>query len=259
MTAEAFTQASVRGTYALAVIGHGGEGLFTGLGLLEFDGRGTVSGSFTENRPADRYGDRTIVTVPYRAMYTVDANGIGATTLPDGEQDSIFSIRQMGVVGVANGSRIAQELSVVFQRLDIATGTLKTGIATRLPDGAEFNNRSLRGRYVGASVSRGGQATAAGFGVLTYDGNGGFSESNVANVQGQSFRDRQLITRSDQGTYNVHADGTGVVADGGVLFVITRATLNDGVAIADEYAFFVRDLMPATGVLFTGITKRLSD
>ena len=257
MTAEAFTQASVQGTYALAVSGHGGEGLFTALGRLEFDGRGTVSGFFTENRPADRYGDRTVVTVPYRAMYTVDANGIGATTVPDtGEQDSIFSIRQMGV---ANGSRIAQELSFVFQRLDIATGALKTGIATRLPDGAEFNNGSLRGRYVGASVSRGGQATAAGFGVLTYDGNGGFSESNVANVQGQSFRDRQLITRSDQGTYNVHADGTGMVADGGVVFVITRATLKDGVAIAEEYAFFVRELMPATGVLFTGITKRLSD
>ena len=257
MTAEAFTQASVQGTYALAVSGHGGEGLFTALGLLEFDGRGTVSGSFTENRPADRYGERSVVTVPYRAIYTVDANGIGATTLPDtGEQDSIFSIRQMGV---SNGSRIAQELSVVFQRLDTATGTLKTGIATRLPDGVEFNNGSLRGRYVGASVSRGGQATAAGFGVLTYDGNGGFSELNVANVQGQSFRDRQLITRSDQGTYNVHADGTGVVADGGVVFVITRAAPKDGIAIAEEYAFFVRDLMPATGVLFTGVTKRLSD
>ena len=257
MTTDGIAVASVQGTYAIAVTGHGGDGLFAALGRLEFDGRGTVSGSLTENRPGDRYGDRTVVTVPYRAMYTVDANGIGATTLPDtGEQDSIFSIRQMGV---ANASRMARELSFVFQRLDVATGTLKTGIGTRLPDGAEFNNGSLRGRYVGASVSRGGQATAAGFGVLTYDGNGGFSESNVANIQGQSFRDRQLITRSDQGTYDVHADGTGAVADGGVVFVITRATLNDGVAIAEEYAFFVRDLMPTTGGLFTGITKRLSD
>ena len=257
MTAEAFTQASVQGTYALAVSGHGGEGLFTALGLLNFDGGGSVSGLFTENRPADRYGDRTVASVPYRAMYTVDANGIGATTLPDtGEHDSIFSIRQMDT---ANVSRMARELAVVFQRLDIATGALKTGIATRLPDGAEFDDRSLRGRYVGASISQGGQAAAAGFGVLTYDGNGRFSESNLANVQGQSFRDRQLVTGSDQGTYTVHADGTGVVAGGGVVFVITRATLNHGVAIAEEYAFFVRDLMPATGGLFTGITKRLSD
>ena len=232
-----FHAGSVRGTYAVAALGEGGRAPFAALGLLRFDGRGNVSGSFTENRPADRYGDRTLVTVPYQAVYTVDANGLGATTLPDtGEQDSIFSIRQMDV---ANGSRIAQELSVVFQRLDSSTGTLKTGIATRLPEGGEFSNRSLRGRYVGASVSRGGQATAAGFGVLTYDGKGGFSESNLANVQGQSFRDRQLVTGSDQGTYTVHADGTGVVAGGGVVFVITRATLKDGVPIAEEYAFFV--------------------
>lgn len=257
MTADGITAASVQGTYALAVGGHSGEGLFTALGLLKFDGQGTVFGSFAENTPADRYGERLIVTVPYRAMYTVDANGIGATTLPDtGEQDSIFSIRQMDT---ANGSPLARELAVVFQRLDIATGVLKTAIATRLPDNAEFDNGSLRGQYVGASISQGGHAAAAGFGVLTYDGNGGFSESNVANVQGQSFRDRQLVTGSDQGTYTVHADGTGVVAGGGVVFVITRATLNHGMPIAEEYAFFVRDLMPATGGLFTGITKRLSD
>jgi hypothetical protein len=257
MMADGMTVASVRGTYALAVIGRGGEGSFAALGLLKFDGRGSVSGSFIENRPADRYGVRTLVTVPYRAMYTVDANGIGATTLREtGEQDSIFSIRQMAI---ADSSPIAQELSVVFQDLDVSTGNLKTGTANRLPDGAEFTDRSLRGRYVGASISRGGQAAAAGFGVVTYDGNGGFSESNLANVQGQSFRDRQIATGSDQGTYTVHADGTGMVAGGGVVFVITRAKLHDGVAMAEEYAFFVRDLMPATGVLFTGITKRLPD
>ena len=257
MTADGFTAASVRGTYALVVVGRGGQAQFAALGLLKFDGRGNVSGSMTENRPADRYGDRTLVTVPYLATYTVDANGIGATTLPEtGEQDSIFSIRQ---TDTANGSRVAQELSVVFQRVDVSTGSLKTATATRLPDGAEFNNDSLRGRYIGASISQGGQAVAAGFGVLTYDGNGAFSESNIANIQGQSFRDRQVITGSDQGTYVVNPDGTGTIAGGGVVFVITRAKLTDGVAIAEEYAFFVRDLVPATGVLFTGVTRKLSD
>jgi hypothetical protein len=257
MTADGFTAASIKGTYALAVIGRGGQGSFAALGLLKFDGRGNVSGSFAENRPANRYGDRTIVTVPYQATYTIEADGIGATALPGtGEQDSIFSIRQ---TNTADESRIAQELSVVFERLDVSTGSLKTAVATRLPDEAEFNNGSLRGLYVGASISQGGQSAAAGFGMLTYDGNGGFCESNIANMQGQSFRDRQLVTGFDHGTYAVHADGTGVVAEGGVVFVITRAKLTDGVAIAEEYAFFVRDLVPATGGLFTGITKRLSE
>ena len=94
-----FHAGSVRGTYAVAVLGKGGRAPFAALGLLRFDGRGNVSGSFTENRPANRYGDRTLVTVPYRAVYTVDANGLGATTLPEtGEPDSIFSIRQMDIV-----------------------------------------------------------------------------------------------------------------------------------------------------------------
>jgi hypothetical protein len=43
-----------------------------------------------------------------------------------------------------------------------------------------------------------------------------------------------------------------------VVFVITRAKLTEGIAIAEEYAFFVRDLVPATGALFTGTVKRLS-
>jgi hypothetical protein len=257
MAADGFTVASVRGTYALVVVGRGGQSQFAALGLVKFDGRGSVSGSLTENRPTDRYGDRTLVTVPYRATYTIAANGIGATSLPEtGEQDSILSIRQTDIV---DGSRVAQELSLVFQRLDVSTGSLKIAVATRLSDGASFGNASLKGRYVGASVSQGGQAAAAGFGALSYDGNGGFSESNIANIQGQSFRDRQVITGSDQGTYVVNPDGTGTVAGGGVVFVTTRAKLTEGVAIAEEYAFFVRDLVPPTGILFTGVTRRLPD
>jgi hypothetical protein len=248
MTDGDFTTASIEGTFALSAIGRGGDSAFAALGLLTFDGRGEVSGSFIENRPTDRYGERALVNVPYRATCTVNPNGTGAITLAEtGEEDT------------GGGARIAQELSLVFRRLDVAGGSLRTATATRLPDGARFNTGSLAGRFVGASISRGGQAPAAGFGVLSYDGHGGFSESNIANIQGDSFRDRRVVTGSDRGTYAVHADGTGEVAGGGVLFVITRATLSDGPAIAEEYAFFLRDLIPTTGVLFTGIAKRLGD
>ncbi len=257
MTGGEFTTSSVEGVYALNVTGRGGQASFAAVGLLRFDGRGNVSGSFTENRPGDRYGERTLVDVPYRATYRMNTNGIGATILAEtGEEDSVFAIRQ---TDKSDGSPIAQQLSFVFRRLDLSTGSLRTGDATRLPEGAAFNNASLKGRYIGSSASWGGQGVAAGFGVLTYNGNGGFSESNIANVQGETFRDRQVITGSDQGIYAVHADGTGTVAGGGVVFVITRANIIDGIAIAEEYAFFVRDLVSATGILFTGITRRLSD
>jgi hypothetical protein len=257
MTADGFGIARVEGTFGIAVIGYGGHSAFASVGLLSFDGRGGVSGSLTENRPAARFGDRTLVTVPYRGTYTVDVNGIGATALlENGAQDSLFSIRDTDIV---NGSCIAREIAMVFLPLDVSTGSLKTAVATRLPDGAVFANGSLKGRYIGASISHGGQAIAAGFGALSYDGNGGFSEANMANVQGSTFRDRQIITGSDHGTYAVNPDGTGTVAGGGVVFVITRARLTDGVALAEEYAFVVRDPVPATGILFTGVTTRLSD
>lgn len=256
MTDGDFTTASIQGTFALSTIGRGGRDAFAALGVLRFDGHGDVSGSFIENRPADRYGERTIVNVPYRATCRVNPNGIGALLLAEtSEDDAILAIRH---VAAGDGRLVVAELSLVFLRLDVSGGTLRTATATRLPDNAQFNAGSLAGRYIGASIGRGGQAAAAGFGVLSYDGHGAFSESNIANVQGESFRDRQVVTGSDQGRYVVHADGSGEVAEGGVLFMITRATPTNGLAVAEEYAFFVRDLIPSTGILFTGTAKRVA-
>jgi hypothetical protein len=257
MASHSFTSAVVRGTYAVAVTGHGGESPFASVGLLNFDGQGRVSGSFTENRPADGYGNRQVIFVPYLATYSVDANGIGATAVPnDAERDSIFSVRKADLI---DGVYVAQEIAVVFSRLESSSGNLKIATASRLPDDIAFTDASLKGRYVGASISQGGQAVAAGFGVLRYDGNGGFSESNIANVQGSSFRDRQVVSGSDTGKYAVNPDGTGTIAGGGVVFVVTRASVVGGVPVAEEYAFFVKDLVPTTGTLFTGITRKLSD
>jgi hypothetical protein len=57
----------------------------------------------------------------------------------------------------------------------------------------------------------------------------------------------------------VNADGTGTVADGGVMFVITRATLIDGAPRADEYSLIVRNAVPTNGAHFTGVVRRVSD
>ena len=67
------------------------------------------------------------------------------------------------------------------------------------------------------------------------------------------------MSGSDAGKYTVNADGTGNVSNGGVFFVITRANLVDGIKVAQEYSFIVRDLIPTTGNLVTGVAKRLSD
>ena len=99
----------------------------------------------------------------------------------------------------------------------------------------------------------------AGFGVLTYDGAGGFSESNVANVQGDSIHTRQFVRGTDWGRYRVNAVGTGWVADCGVVLVITQATVIGGIARADEYAFMTQALVPTNGAHFTGVVRRIAD
>jgi len=76
MTGGEFTTSSVEGVYALNVTGRGGQASFAAVGLLRFDGRGNVSGSFTENRPGDRYGERTLIDVPYRATYSLGSSRV---------------------------------------------------------------------------------------------------------------------------------------------------------------------------------------
>lgn len=254
---DAINTASVRGTYALTLSGEGGSAPLAGIGFIRFDGAGRLSGFWRESRPGAEYGERVLAEVAYETGYGVTANGTGALTTPGAEEpDGYLAIRSVTRLG---GIAFADELALVFRTLDSATGALRTATAVRLPDNASFNAASLRGRYLGFAVGRGGQFPVAGFGAVVYDGEGGFSEENVANVQGESFRDRRFVANADRGTYTVDSDGTGTVADGGVLLMITRARLLGDRTIADAYSFIVRDLAPVNGAQFTGTVKRLGD
>lgn len=257
MDAQAFGLSSLQGTYAVRGAGWGGQAPLAAIGLLAFGGDGTVSGRTLQSLPGDRFGERRLLESPVEATCTVAANGTGSI-VPAGGGDTLaqFAITR---VAAAGGAWIAQDVSLVFRALEPVTGSLVTGRATRLPDEGAFTDASLSGTYVGTSVGRGGQTPGAGFGVLIYDGAGRFSETNITNVQAGSFRDRTFVTGADQGVYAVNADGTGTVANGGVVFVITRAEVVGGIRRALEYAFIVRDLVPATGSHVTGITRRRSD
>lgn len=257
MTSNVFTNSSLAGSYAVAVAGEGGRLPYAALGLLSFDGAGGVSGYFSENRPGPSFSERSLVDTPYRRRYSVSANGLG-TVLPEDSDEIDCYLAVRAVVGERAGT-IAHEIALVFRGLDPLTGSLRTGVGLRRPDRAVFNNASLHGRYTGFAVGRGGQLPMAGLGVLAYDGAGGFAEENVANVQGEAIGVRQFVNGTDQGRFAVNGDGVGSVADGGVLLVITRATIVDGVARADEYSFMGRDLVPTNGAHFTGVVRRISD
>lgn len=243
---------SVAGTYAVTVGGQGGQAPFAALGLLRFDGAGRAAGFLLENRRGAGFGERALQRVEIDAAFALDADGLGVLGDP-GEPIAHLAVR----AAVADG--VVPELGLVFRELDASTGALRTGVLSRLPDAAVFGVASLTGRYVGMALGQGGQATAAGFGLLRYDGAGGFEERNLANIPGESFRERRFVHGSDRGAYTVAADGTGGVAGGAVRFVITRASLRDGVAIAEAYGFFAVELVPVTAAHFTGTVRRIGD
>jgi hypothetical protein len=257
MSGIEFTPANLQGTYALSIIGEGGEAPFAAVGLLAFDGAGGVSGSIAENRRGDRYGARVVIDVPYRATCTLEASGLGVISAAGAsDPEAYLTIREVAQHGVG---MVADAIALVFRDLDASTGCLRLAEGFRRPDGAVFSNASLKGRYMGFAVGNGGRTPMAGFGVVTYDGEGGFSETNVANAASTTFAARQFVRGEDSGRYVVEPDGTGSVADGGLRFVITRVRMTEGVALAEEYRFVLRDLVPATGSLFTGIVRRVSD
>jgi hypothetical protein len=258
VTRPDFTTASLSGTFAVSLSGEGSGPAYVALGLFAFDGTGGVSGSLMESRPGDHYAERTVAAAPYLARYEMTPDGLG--TLRLNESDDIDARIAVRAAADRATSPVVEELALVFRSLDPRTGGLRIGSARRLPDGAVFSNASLSGRYTGFGVGRGGQSPVSGFGVISYDGAGAFTETNVANVPGDSVRERRFVGGSDQGAYLVNADGTGTVAGGGVMFVITRAVRrDDGQASALEYHFMVRNLVPANGAHFTGIVRRISD
>jgi hypothetical protein len=252
--ADTFSASIIRGTYALTLTGQGGWAPLGGIGVLRFDGAGHVSGSWRESQPGPGYGDRVLTDVVYEARYDLSPNGTGRlTALGSEEEDGYLAIRDL-----EPGEAVVGELALIFRSLD-ASGGLKTATGRRLPDGALFSARSLWGRYIGAALGLGGQFPIAGFGAVRYDGEGGFSEDNISNVQGDTFRARRFVAGTDRGTYTVNPDGTGTVAGGGVLFMITRARLAGDHSVAEEYSFLVPDLMPTNGAQFTGTVKRVAD
>src|SRR5512144_236289 len=257
MSEEGVCTSVLNGTYALTFAAQGGDAPLAALGVVRFDGAGGVIGSLIESRPGMNYDVREVVTVPFEGAYAVETTGLGTIRLGgSAEPDAQLALRDVAVI---RGRLVARGLALVFRALHERTGAVRTAVGFRHPDEAVFDARSLRGRYNGQAVSGGGETPVAGLGIVTYDGAGRFREINISNVRGDSFRERRFVPGSDKGLYTVAPDGTGTVAGGGLLFVITRASGEDGLALAEEYAFFVRELVPTIGGLVTGITRRVSD
>jgi hypothetical protein len=272
-TLPAFSQASLKGTYAFTSIGRGGDAPCAAIGVITFDGNGNISGSSTTNLPGRTFQERLQVKAKLQGTYTVDADesGFGSCSvkslLPDNsiqETGYRFMINQVEAVG---GAKVAQLVTLIQDKLDPVTGSLNTLTATRLPDEGVFSLASIKGTYSGIGFARGGQATISGTGFITYDGKGNTHASNTQSFPGPTFGERVFQTYdTPAGTYTVNEDGTGTIVSaqefqtGAVAdLVITNAKVVDGLKVAQEYFFILRDLLPTGGLATSVIYKREPD
>ncbi|QSQ22887.1 hypothetical protein JY651_48660 [Pyxidicoccus parkwayensis] len=252
MSGLVFDVSMLRGTFALHGAGVGGRAPLAAIGTLTIDAHGGFSGHMLRSVPGEPLRTQTL-----EGVCLMEPRGSG-TVLAVGGSPSELTIVCSRVGGIEGAWRV-DELALVFRLPDAVSGGLLTARATRLPDEGRFNQASLHGTYVGAGSGRGGGLPSAGLGVLSYDGAGRFSESNVANVALGTLQERTFVSGSDEGAYAVEADGRGTVAGGGVLFVITRAEVVDGVRRALEYAFIAPGEAQASSAWATGLIVRRSD
>lgn len=266
---EGFTNASLSGAYAVTCVSHGGHGESGTIGVFRFDGSGRYSGAITINAPGRLFGERQILTASVDGAYVVDDNGSGygstraTVSLPDGFSRELTSTLLITKAQEAGGIKIAQELSLMEDGIELVTGGLNMVLAYRHPDDGAFGLASFQGTYGGPGIGGGGRtpASAIGIGAVNFDGKGNFTAVDIQNLPGADYRERRNATfDTENGRYTVNPDGTGmIIAPGGTAhLVITRARAEGNVKVCLEYFFLTRDLHPPTAnFVTTTVSKRL--
>lgn len=135
-----------------------------------------------------------------------------------------------------------------------------------------FAAASLNGSYAVARIGYGGQTESAAVGVFQFDGAGNWTGSMVANVPGQVFGQRAQVGCELDGTYLLHASGSGfgtctgtMTVENGVptpfnaTFLISRAEPRDGVNMAQELWLMEDIADPLSGAVHMIQAFRLPD
>ena len=266
---DGFTTASLRGNYAVARIGYGGQSESAGIGIFRFDGAGNWTGSMIANVPGPVFGQRAQMGCTLEGTYTLHGSGsgfgasTGTVTVENGVSMPFSTTFLISRAEPKSGVNIVQELWFMEDAADPVTGSVHMIQGFRHPDEGAFSLASLVGTYGGPGISRGGRtpASALGLGAVHFDGQGGFTGVDLQNLAGSLFSQRHTVTFDTEGArYTVNPDGTGMIlAPGGQAhLVVTRARVEGGVKVALEYFFVTNDLHPPTGNLVTTtVSKRL--
>jgi hypothetical protein len=266
LSKKEFTNASLKGTHAVAISGQGGYAPTAGVGMLTFDGKGNVSGFQLLNLPGFSFGERTLVKSCLKGTYTVDKDGFGSgttkITLPDGSNRETSFV--LGI-GKAKADRVAEEVFFILQDLEPTTGNLITFITNKLIDEGEFSPASLKGTFSFNGITKGGQIFNAGIGLITFDGKGKYSGADTLNIPGNSFDQRKITKSPFEGTYQMIEGGIysaiSTPSQSEAIFLITKAKIVNGIKVAQEYFYIVpsNNLEVTGGNFVISIGKSLSD
>ncbi|WP_133510999.1 hypothetical protein [Candidatus Thiosymbion oneisti] len=269
----AFSNASIRGLYALTSLAERGRVPGASIGMLRFEGQGNISGQIITNMPGRTYQERQVQEGSVEGTLTVDESGLGfgraeiVYRYGDGIVLTTAARFMINQAETSSTEAMAQSLTVMQEGLDPATGGLVTTFLTRLPDEGVFGLESLRGTYSGVGFAYGGLSPVSGTGYITFDGQGGTNASNVQNFPGANFGERVFVTfDTPAGQYTIGENGIGTITSaqeyevGAVAdLVVTRAKVIGGVKVAQEYFWFLRDLLPTGGLATSRISKQFPD
>ena len=255
--------ASFDGNYAGYIVGVGGKAPVLIFGVLTFNGDGTGSAETIWNLPGPTFTDRVVIPKPYDFRYEVDDNGI-AVMQAEGIADIYFVVTRSQ--RPRRGVQLALEIQGMSGRLETSGGNIAVGTGKRLPEGAEFDARSLQGLYGGLGVGQGGRLLSS-IGYTSLNGDGTGTEQSLWNLPDPlNIFQRQLALLASTVTYTVNPNGIGraQIFQGDGLeteawFVVTETSRVRGQYIADELFVVQSELDSLTGDVISGPLSRLSD
>ena len=174
------------------------------LGVMNFDGAGTVTGPYTYEVDANRPQAAKTTTGTFVGTYSSNPDGTGSMTM---NLDSGITVKLAMVTGEAGHSLQLVATDFQFPPTNCACNVARvviTGIARAAPAG------SLNGSY--SYALNNSPNVNASVGVATFDGAGNLSNSltfvGASDGNGQAQAPFGL---NQPGTYIINSDGTGTI------------------------------------------------
>ncbi len=200
--AATYSKASLKGSYSFLTnlwTANARTNQFAMVGILTFDGAGTVTGSYTS------ISSQVFRTGTLGGTYTVNSNGTGTLTFTTGSTVQFAVTLDSTAAKVAHGVQLVQTND---SNNEIVSGTavLQSTTAETYSVANLKGNFALQRNQWTADVN---QMETSGADFYTFDGKGNFklSEAYVA--------DGVFHTGTATGTYTINPDGSGTVYGGG--------------------------------------------